>query len=569
MLPYQTTSRKEDGIVIVGLGGAGASILQRFSGSSAENVRLCIMSLDERLGRESGNVEFVQLGAGLNHGLGSGGDPEVARMAIQESGGMVDDLLRDARLLVMVVGLGGGTGSGVAPVLARKAKDAGIFLVSVVVMPFGFEGARRRKQADTALEDIAAISDIVFCFENDYMEDLFRSRTGAQAVFEEANALLSQATASVPLLANSPGLINIGLDELVTALDNNDSRCIYGAGKGFGPKRAEDAARAALESPLVAYHSAIKHARTVVVHVAGGSNMSLTELRVAMETVRAGLAGDDVNIFFGAAVKPHLGEEIRVSIIASVDFREMQAALLADAEAEQAAAAAAAALAEAEAEAEDAAGEAVLTAADDDDEIIADAEAEPYAEEAEEEYTPEPVEEEAPVSEVPLLEPDDEFTTPAPVVRPPVKALVPEPAPEPEPLPSWEPIPALAPAPAPEPKPARQSEFNLDMSFGSAADVTPADSLNRVEGMFGEVDDDLERMMADHPQNNTRPARNINVFPRKGAVAAEEALSARVRSMFEDDADEDSAPATQAPPRSMPRHSSLGYNDMRDIFPGG
>ncbi|MBR5185153.1 MAG: hypothetical protein IKW19_02530, partial [Akkermansia sp.] len=110
MLPYQTTSRKEDGIVIVGLGGAGASILQRFSGSSAENVRLCIMSLDERLGRECGNVEFVQLGAGLNHGLGSGGDPEVARLAIEESNGQIDALLRGARLLVMVVGLGGGTG---------------------------------------------------------------------------------------------------------------------------------------------------------------------------------------------------------------------------------------------------------------------------------------------------------------------------------------------------------------------------------------------------------------------------------------------------------------------------
>ena len=330
MLPYQTTSRKEDGIVIVGLGGAGASILQRFSGSSAENVRLCIMSLDERLGRECGNVEFVQLGAGLNHGLGSGGDPEVARLAIQESAGQIDDLLRGARLLVMVVGLGGGTGSGVAPVLASKAREAGVFLVSVVVMPFSFEGARRRKQAETALEEIATISDIVFCFENDYMEDLFRSRTGAQAVFEEANALLSQATASVPLLANSPGIINIGLDELVTALENNDSRCIYGSGKGYGPKRAEEAARAALQSPLVAYHDALKLARTVIVHIAGGNNMSLAELRVAMETVRGALAGDDVNIFFGAAVKPLLGEEMRVSIIASVDAREMQAAVQAD-----------------------------------------------------------------------------------------------------------------------------------------------------------------------------------------------------------------------------------------------
>lgn len=550
MLPYQTISRKEDGIVIVGLGGAGASILQRFSGSSAENVRLCIMSLDERLGRECGNVEFLQLGAGLNHGLGSGGDPEVARMAIDESGEQIDELLRDSRLLVMVVGLGGGTGSGVAPVLARKAKDAGIFLVSVVVMPFSFEGARRRKQADTALEEIASISDIVFCFENDYMEDLFRSRTGAQAVFEEANALLSQATASVPLLANSPGIINIGLDELVTALDNNDSRCIYGSGKGYGPKRAEDAARAALESPLVAYHSALKHARTVIVHIAGGNNMSLTELRVAMETVREGLAGDDVNIFFGAAVKPRLGEEMRVSLIASVDYREMQAALLADAEAEKAAA----------------------EAEEPEEEIEESEEPEELEEEFEEELEEEDMVAEEDSGELdeeeegePLLE-EDEEEEPLPMPA----APAPVPAPAPEPLPVWEPIPAPAPAPAPAPvpasHPARQSEFNLDMGFGSAADEAPSDSLERVQGLF-EDDDDLDRMMASHHQNNARTARNINVFPKRGEAAAEEALSARVQGLFDDETEEDGF-KTQPPPRSIPRRSSLGFNDVRDMFQG-
>ncbi len=538
MLPYQTTSRKEDGIVIVGLGGAGASILQRFSGSSAENVRLCIMSLDERLGRESGNVEFVQLGAGLNHGLGSGGDPEVARLAIEESSGQIDDLLRGARLLVMVVGLGGGTGSGVAPVLAAKAREAGIFLVSVVVMPFSFEGARRRSQADKALESIAAISDIVFCFENDYMEDLFRSRTGAQAVFEEANALLSQATASVPLLANSPGIINIGLDELVTALDNNDSRCIYGAGKGYGPNRAEDAARAALESPLVAYHNALRYARTVVVHIAGGNNMSLAELRVAMETVRQGLGGDDVNIFFGAAVKAHLGEEMRVSIIASVDYHEMQAAVAADA---------------VQAEQETLAEEPLPEE---------EPESEPLAV-AEEEYTePEYEEETEPENSEPLLEPEEEMPLP-------VYAPAPEPVAEPEPLPSWEPIPAPASVSVPEPvsREARQSEFNLDMAFGSAEDETPADSMERVSDIFGD-DDDLERMMASHTTTPVRTAGKVNVFPKKAEVEAEEALSARVRSMFEDERDEDSF-KPQSAPRSIPRHSSLGYNDMRDIFPGG
>lgn len=552
MLPYQSTSRKEDGIVIVGLGGAGASILQRFSGSSAENVRLCIMSLDERLGRECGNVEFVQLGAGLNHGLGSGGDPEVARMAIEESADQVEALLRDSRLLVMVVGLGGGTGSGVAPVLARKAKDAGIFLVSVVVMPFGFEGARRRRQADIALEEIASISDIVFCFENDYMEDLFRSRTGAQAVFEEANALLSQATASVPLLANSPGIINIGLDELVTALDNNDSRCVYGAGKGYGPKRAEDAARAALASPLVAYHGALKHARTVIVHVAGGSNMSLTELRVAMETVRGGLGGDDVNIFFGAAVKPLLGEEMRVSIIASVDYREMQAAIMAEEEADD----------EPEEEAAPAEPVAEETLAEEEaseDEAFED-EVEPYSADEDDEEEP-PAEPEDETGE-PLLEPDDEYV---PSVAAPVREM--GFVTEREPLPSREPVP-VTPAPAapssyPASKPALQSEFNLEMSFGDEEDEDSEPWTLDTRAFGGESTE--ARGASRASRSIVKSARGGSMIPQSEEPENGAELYAGLHRLLDMSDEEEPAPAASGS-AAQPR-SPLGFNDVRDMLP--
>ncbi len=384
MLPYQSISRKEDGIAIVGLGGAGANILQCFGGSSADNVRLCIMSLDERVGRACGNVEFIQLGSGLNRGLGSGGDPEVAVRAAQESREQIATLLADARLLVMVAGLGGGTGSGTAPLLAQMAREAGLFLVSVLVMPFAFEGQRRREQAERALEEVAALSDIVFCFENDYMEDLFRNRAGARAVFEEVDRLLAKATASVPTLANSPGLINLGLDELAAALENNDSRCLFGSGSGYGPHRAEDAARAALESPLVSYHNALRFARTVIVHIAGGDTMSLTEIRRAMETVREALADEDVRIFFGTTVKPKLGDEMRITLIASVNGAEFKLALAAEEEEEAAPAPAA-------------------------EEPAAP---EPVEEEEEEVYTPEPEaapEEEVLPQEEETLYPDEEL----------------------------------------------------------------------------------------------------------------------------------------------------------------
>lgn len=338
MLPFEQKPRPTRNIVIVGLGGAGAHILQRFSGSSAENVKLCIMSPDERLADTDGNVEFLQLGAGLNRGLGSGGDPDVGRSAFEESREQIAALLAEAHLLVMVVGLGGGTGSGAAPLLAQMAAEKGIFLVSVVVMPFSMEGSRRRAQADEALDAVSAASDIVFCFENDYMEELFDGKTKVKTVYDAANTLMAQATASIPLMANSPGLINLGLDELVTALRNNDSRCIYGSGKAFGVRRAEQAAKAALASPLVAYHHSLRFAHTVIVHIAGGNNMSLTELRTALETVRAGLpqpadGEEEVRLFFGASVKPHLGEEIRVSLTASIDAVEFAAVVRAEKEA--------------------------------------------------------------------------------------------------------------------------------------------------------------------------------------------------------------------------------------------
>ncbi len=539
MLPFQSVSRKEDGIVIIGLGGAGANILQRFRGSSAENVRLCIMSLDERLGREAGNVEFIQLGAGLNHGLGSGGDPEVGRLAMEESREEIAALLANARLLVMVVGLGGGTGSGVAPLLAEMASKAGVFLVSVLVMPFAFEGRRRREQADRALEKISSVSDLVFCFENDYMEDLFRTRNGAMAVFEEANTILSQATASIPMLANSPGIINIGLDELVTALRNNDSRCIYGTGTGYGPHRAEDAARAALESPLVAFHHALGLAHTVIVHIAGGNNMSLSELRTAMETIRASLGNDEVNFFFGAAVKPRLGEEIRVSLIASVDAGEFRAAI--EAEEVEAAAAPVASAAADEDEPEPEEEEEELPDTEDEnpaeDENEGDS-ADIFADEdMEEEEEPAPP---APQRYTPAPRP-----VPAPVVR------TVTPAPAPRPVVPTSPAPTVRPT-TPFPLPASRPNSQPPRSEPGLFDGSGSQGFFNLDGK---------------PVQGTLPGD------------AEDEMDERVRSLFADDTMQTvpSAPRHYSPEASRRRRMaddeeeekdfSLRYNDLRDMFP--
>lgn len=547
MLPYQTVSRKEDGIVIVGLGGAGANILQRFRGSSAENVRLCIMSLDERLGREAGNVEFIQLGAGLNHGLGSGGDPEVGRLAIEESREEIAGLLENARLLVMVVGLGGGTGSGVAPVLAEMASKAGVFLVSVLVMPFAFEGRRRREQADRALEKIAGVSDLVFCFENDYMEDLFRTRNGAMAVFEEANTILSQATASIPMLANSPGIINIGLDELVTALRNNDSRCIYGIGTGYGPHRAEDAARAALESPLVAFHNALGLAHTVIVHIAGGNNMSLSELRTAMETIRASLGNDEVNFFFGAAVKPRLGEEIRVSLIASVDAGEFRAAIEAE-EAEAAVTEEAEEEISVAEEADEDAGEEEIPGEEEDalnDADVEEEETDIFADEEEEEE---------------VIPPAPQRYAPAPRPEPVTASAVS--APRPVAVPAERRPAASVPMPPRSVVPAPRSvtPAPVVVSRPESAPVRPEPGLFDGSGSQGFFNLDGQPVQGTLPRNS------------------EDEMDERVRSLFSDDTPIVShAPRHYSPESARRRRMaddeeeekdfSLRYNDLRDMFP--
>ena len=334
MLSYQGVPQAENGVAILGLGGAGSNVLQCFASSQSSGVQLFSMSLDERIGRGC-PAEFIQLGRNITHGMGSGGDPEVGRRAAMESETQIKEMLRGLRLLVLVVGLGGGTGSGVSPVLTRLAREAGVFLVTVAVMPFDFEGARRRSQAEAALRGIRESSHIVFCFENDYMEGLFASHGGAHAVFAEADRLLARATASVPMLASSPGLINLGLDELLAVLDGENARCIFGLGVARGKNRAAEAIADALASPLMSYESAYQSAKRIIVHVSGGESLALHEIREVGDTLRRALSSQDVEIFLGAAVKPQLEGELRVMLIASIDAKEIQSQKEARLEAEK------------------------------------------------------------------------------------------------------------------------------------------------------------------------------------------------------------------------------------------
>lgn len=326
MLPYQSANLEENNrhIAIIGLGGAGANILSCFAGQTNAGIKLCTLSLDERIGRASAAGTFIQLGAASNHGFGSGGDPAIGAQAARESEAAIVEHLKGHDLLVLITGLGGGTGSGAAPIIARLARELGLFLVVVATMPFTFEGRRRRQQAETALRDLEISANVLLCFENDHMSNLIAPNKGVHDAFGEADQLLAKATAAVPMLAASPGLINLGLDELTQALRGKNSRCIFGSGSARGSERALRAAERALESPLLSHNNALNYTETAIVHIAGNETLTLEEIRTAMDAIHAKLR-PGANILFGAAVKPRLNDELRITILSSIEPERMPA----------------------------------------------------------------------------------------------------------------------------------------------------------------------------------------------------------------------------------------------------
>lgn len=320
MLPYQTTPRAGDKIAIAGIGGAGVNILQYFGGSSAENVALYAMATDARLGRDCGNVRFVRLGGEEASFTAAGGRPEAGRGAMERSRGFMQEMLAGIRVLVMVAGLGGGTGSGAAPLLAEWAHRAGVYVVSVAIMPFRFEGAPRRTRAQHALDALQEWSDICLCFENDQMAELQDAQDGARAAFDQANRILAQSVAAVPWIANAPGLVNLGLDDLAAAMRGGaGSRAVFGFGRGYGGDRVDEAVRTLMESPLLAHHLAHGGiSGPVLLHVAGGEDLALSEIEAVADAVQRQLTAYGQELLFGTSVKPALQQELRVTLIASV-----------------------------------------------------------------------------------------------------------------------------------------------------------------------------------------------------------------------------------------------------------
>ncbi len=320
MIPYSRDPKQtipSSAVKIIGLGGAGANMLERIALDGMEGAELLALNTDVRTLGSCLAKEKIQLGVNLTKGLGAGGDPELGHQAVLEAEDQIRAAVKGSRIIFLCSGLGGGTGSGAAPIVTRIAREEGAFVVVFATMPFAFEGKRRREQAETALNELAVLSNALVTFDNNRMGELVLAKQGIHEAFIAADHMISESIKAVIRLVIRPGLINVGLDDLMSALRTNRSRCLFGSGIAEGKDRASKALRNALSSPLLDQGSLLKEAQTVLVHLCGGEDLTLFEIELLMQRLQK-FVPESAHVLFGAAIDPAMGDSLSLTLISAL-----------------------------------------------------------------------------------------------------------------------------------------------------------------------------------------------------------------------------------------------------------
>jgi cell division protein FtsZ len=304
-------------VKVVSVGGAGLNALDRIVLDGLEKASVVAINTDVQSLTSSVAPHKVQLGRTVTRGLGAGGDPELGYDAAVESADEIREALADARMIFICAGLGGGTGSGAAAYVAQLAREAGALVIAFVTLPFTFEGKRRNAQAREALARLSEVAHSVICFENDRMGDLVAPQAGIHQAFAMADTTLSQSVRSIVNLIQRPGLIHIGFDDLLAALRMRNGPCLFGFGESDSDNRAHDALTQALKNPLMDRGRMLADATHVLVQVAGGPGMTLSEVEVLMQELGRHV-NEQTQILFGAVVDGRLGDRLTVTIISSL-----------------------------------------------------------------------------------------------------------------------------------------------------------------------------------------------------------------------------------------------------------
>ena len=315
-------------IKVIGVGGGGCNAVNRMIESGVGGVDFIVANTDLQVLNVSKAETKLQIGKTISEGLGAGGNPEVGREAALESKKEIEEALMGADMVFVTCGMGGGTGTGAAPVVAQIAQEQGALTVGIVTNPFKFEGRKRMEQAEVGLEELKKHVDTIIVIPNDRLRDMIDRTTPIVEAFKEVDNVLRRGVQSISDLIAVSGLVNLDFAD-VKAVMQNRGNAIIGIGIGVGEDRAIEAAKQAVASPLL--ETTIDGATDAIINITGGNSLTLFEAEDAAEVVR-NAANTDINSIFGAVINENLNDEVIVTVIATGfdDAREQIGGLDAD-----------------------------------------------------------------------------------------------------------------------------------------------------------------------------------------------------------------------------------------------
>ena len=301
-------------IKVIGVGGGGGNAVNRMALAGLSGVEFIVANTDQQALQNNAAPVRVQIGAQLTKGLGAGADPNVGREAALEDTDRLLEVLTGADMVFVTTGLGGGTGTGAAPVIASLANQLGALTVAVVTKPFKFEGRKRANQAESGLDELANAVDTMITIPNERLLGTVDRTTSMSAAFETADDVLRQAIQGISDLILVPGLINLDFADVKTIMSRM-GMAIMGTGIATGQDRANLAATAAISSPLLE-DASVHGARGVIINITGGPDLTLAEVSEASEIIH-GAAHEEANIIFGAVVDPAMEGKVKITVIAT------------------------------------------------------------------------------------------------------------------------------------------------------------------------------------------------------------------------------------------------------------
>ena len=300
-------------IKVIGVGGGGNNAVNRMIEHGVQGVDFIAVNTDAQALNLSKAEHKLQIGGKLTRGLGAGANPEVGKKAAEESREQLEEVLRGADMVFVTAGMGGGTGTGAAPVIAQIARELGALTVGVVTRPFKFEGRKRQTQAIGGITAMKQAVDTLIVIPNDKLLEIVDKSTPMLEAFREADNVLRQGVQGISDLIATPGLINLDFADVKTIMSDKGS-ALMGIGIATGENRATDSAKKAISSPLL--ETSIDGAKGVIMNITGGMNLSLYEVQEAADIV-AMASDEEVNMIFGAVINENLSDEIIVTVIAT------------------------------------------------------------------------------------------------------------------------------------------------------------------------------------------------------------------------------------------------------------